>query len=336
MAFMSDKSGSRSLAMILQSGLILSSWFLPVYLSSLVKPGPLLQIFVETGAALPAPTSFYLYIANRGQGLINVLGLLLFAASLAIELKGHPKIRPLARKGIGIFSLLFAAMAIASHCHLVYTLKALSRPSSESRPDSERLGNLVLEVSKAVQASVLKGVEQVPGKKESYFFVYEGPGCSKVSNSKNYKDLCEGPGCVLLPTGPESTSSDKELHFVYPRDPSLSFVADNVGPELLGSLNFDLRRDYRASARDPMSRYPWIQRVFKYADTELSYALQFRRVRVASGDSKVSAKSSFGNSLFEVQIFVFKDFDPKRALEKGAIPSSNVPVDTFLALVRVP
>ncbi|MDF1665451.1 MAG: hypothetical protein P1V97_27070 [Planctomycetota bacterium] len=340
---MSEKPSGFSTALILQAAVILGTAFLPFYLATLINPPKFLRVFEELGLDLPYPIIFYFTMMLHGKAMIAVAGLLLLAFLFLAEFKCPQSFRRVAKRGVITLTMILLAIQVIPHFQVIYALKTISKVLNEEGKEQtakpEAVQSLFQAVSKSVQASLLKSFAKVPGTKDSYYFIYEGPG-SPSSKASDYKSQCDSPSCILLPSGPKSTSSNDELVFIYPRDPSLSFAPDKVDKSLYESLNFDIRRDYKSSEVDIGGRFPWIRQVFVPKDnneTGLSYALQFRRARLDLNGKELSAKTAFSNKLYEVQIRVFKDFNPKLNLETSPyIPSSNIQINSFVMIVRTP
>lgn len=340
---MSDKPRGLSPAFLLQAAVILGTAFLPFYLMTLIDPIQSFQVFEELGADLPAPVVFYFSLMLRGKAVVVVTGLILLAFLCLAEFICPPSKRPMAKRGVISLTMMLLAIQVFPHFQVTYALKTISRVLAEEQktgPDqSEAVRSLFQAVSKSVQASLLKSFAKVPGTKNSYYFIYEGPG-SPSSKASDYKTQCDSPSCILLPRGPESTSANEELVFIYPRDPSLSFAPEKVDQGLYQSLNFDIRRDYKSSEVDIGERFPWIRQVFvpeNYGETGLSYVLQFRRARLPLNDEPITAKTPFSNKLFELQVMVFKDFNASLNLENSPyIPKSNIQINSFVMIVRTP
>jgi hypothetical protein len=73
------------------------------------------------------------------------------------------------------------------------------------------------------------------------------------------------------------------------------------------------------------------------------------RARVDSDNSgSITTSDYFSNSLFELRIMIFKNFDPETAAELGSyvkgggatgtapvVPKMNIPVRTFITLISI-
>lgn len=340
---MSDKSNVSLPALLLQAAVILGTAFLPFYLMILINPVAVMRILEGLNIDLPYPTIFYLKMMLHGKTLVLLTGMVLLAFLFLVEFKCPKSIRPIVKRGIGVLTLTLLTIQIVPHLQTMYALKAIREAleaESEKEADPKRVRDLSHAISQSVQSSLLNSYRQVPGKPGAFYFVYVGPGHLKDKSTKSYGEQCNKPTCILLPTGPESTNINDERVFSYPRDPALDFAPDKVDKELYDSLNADLRRDYKASAVDPMGRYPWIRQVFHSEaplNAGLSYAFQIRRIRVAESTEAISAKTPFRNDLYEVRILIFKNFNVNMSLDKdGLIPASNLPINSFTMIVRTP
>lgn len=335
---MSDQPKGSQVGFVLQALATLGTALLPFILSAVLNPAPLLSMAEKLAIELPVPVAFYFKMTGSWRLILTLLGFALFAALILVNQLAPPGLHPLAKRGIGFLTIILCLVLTVPQLQVVYGFKTMVRrlENQDSGADSKNVRKLFEDVSKSVQESLSKSYRPVPGKPGLFYFVYQGPGAPKATGAFPWKS----PSCFLLPTGPESTRPDEELYFIYPRDPKLSFAPDKINKDLLKTLNFDLLTDFKASQSDPMGRYPWVRQVFKaenHSETGLSYALQIKRARVAYGKNEVGPKTPFRNQLFEVQIMIFKDFDPKLTVDgSGLIPDSNVQKSSFVMIVRAP
>jgi len=76
-----------------------------------------------------------------------------------------------------------------------------------------------------------------------------------------------------------------------------------------------------------------------------SYAFAIKRARIdTTGDGKIDGADRFSNSLYELRVFIFKNFDKVAALDLATtettgdfppVPKTNVPIKEFITLISI-